>query len=259
MQSVDRALSIMEILARDGWSSVTDIARELEVHKSTVFRLVATLQSRGIVEQHAVTQKYRLGFAMVRLASGIRGEPDLVDVARPTLERLSEELDETVDLAVIEEGEVTNIDQASLSTSIVSVDWVGHRTPMHVAASGKVFLAFGDEDETEAFLRKPLEAVTERTVTDPALLRAQREEIRARGYAVTMGELEEGLNAVAAPICANDGSIIAVIVVSGPEYRMTEQRMPEAGRTVCEAAATVSRQLGWVGLVTVPPDDVAVG
>jgi DNA-binding IclR family transcriptional regulator len=258
VQSVDRALSIMEILARDGWSSVTDIARELDVHKSTVFRLVATMQRRGIVEQHAASQKYRLGFAIVRLASGLRGEPDLVEVARPTLERLSEELDETVDLAVIEEGEVTNIDQASLSTSIVSVDWVGHRTPMHVAASGKAFLAFGDQKETEAYLRGPLEPVTEWTVTDPALLRVELEEARERGYAVTMGDLEKGLNAVAAPVWASDGSVIAVIVVSGPEYRMTEERMPEVGRTVCEAAASVSRQLGWVGLLTAPPEKLVV-
>lgn len=259
VRSVDRALSIMEILARDGWSSVTDIARELEVHKSTVFRLVATMQRRGIVEQHAASQKYRLGFAIVRLANGIRGEPDLVEVARPALERLSEELDETVDLAVIEEGEVTNIDQASLSTSIVSVDWVGHRSPMHVAASGKAFLAFGDQDETEAYLRGPLEAVTERTVTDPAALRAQLEEARECGYATTAGDLERGLNAAAAPVWGSDGSVIAVVVVSGPEYRMTEERMPEVGRTVCEAAATVSRQLGWVGLVTAPPEDLVVG
>jgi len=259
VQSVDRALSIMEILARDGWSSVTDIARELEVHKSTVFRLVATMQRRGIVEQHAASQKYRLGFAIVRLASGIGGAPDLVEVARPTLERLSEELDETVDLAVVEEGEVTNIDQASLSSSIITVDWVGHRTPMHVVASGKVFLAFGDPGETDAFLRRPLERVTDRTVTDPDVLRAQFEETRERGYAITLGEFEEGLNALAAPVRSGDGSIIAVIVVSGPEYRMTEQRISEVALAVREAAASVSRQLGWVGLVTAPPDDIVVG
>ena len=246
VQSVDRALSIMEILARDGWSSVTDMARELEVHKSTVFRLVATLQRRGIVEQHPSTQKYRLGFAIVRLASGVRGDPDLIDVARPSLERLSEELDETVDLAVIEGGKATNIDQANLSSSIVAVDWVGHSSPMHVAASGKVFLAFGDQEETEAFLAAPLEAITPHTITDPELLREECRVIRERGYSVTCGELEEGLNAVAAPIYASDGSVVGVIVVSGPEYRMSEDRLPAAGAAVCEAAASVSRQLGWV-------------
>lgn len=246
VRSVDRALSIMEILARDGWSSVTDIARELEVHKSTVFRLVATLQRRGIVEQHPSTQKYRLGFAIVRLASGVRGNPDLVAVARPSLERLSEELDETVDLAVIEDGEVTNVDQANLSTSIVAVDWIGHRSPMHVAASGKVFLAFGDPIETEAFLAGPLDAVTPNTVTDPDVLREDLRTIGERGFSVTRGELEEGLNAVAAPIRASDGSVVAVIVVSGPEYRMSEDRLPAAAAAVCAAAGTVSRQLGWV-------------
>jgi IclR family transcriptional regulator, acetate operon repressor len=246
VRSVDRALSIMEILARDGWSSVTDIARELEVHKSTVFRLVATLQRRGIVEQHPSTQKYRLGFAIARLASGVRGNPDLIDVARPSLERLSEELDETVDLAVMEDGEVTNIDQANLSSSIVAVDWIGHRSPMHVAASGKVYLAFGDQAETEAFLARPLEAVTPKTITDPDLLREDLRMVRQRGFSITRGELEEGLNAVAAPIHASDGSVVAVIVVSGPEYRMNKDRLHAAGTAVCEAAATVSRQLGWV-------------
>lgn len=262
VQSVDRALSIMEILARDGWSSVTDIARELEVHKSTVFRLIATLQRRGIVEQHPSTQKYRLGFAIVRLASGVRGDPNLIEVARPCLEWLSEELDETVDLAMIEEGEVTNVDQANLSSSIVAVDWIGHRSPMHVAASGKVFLAFGDPAETEAFLAEPLEAVTPNTITDPDDLREDLRAIRERGFSITRGELEEGLNAVAAPVHASDGSVVAVIVVSGPEYRMSDDRLPDAGAAACEAAATVSRQLGWVTgsgavpVITVPRDHV---
>lgn len=258
VQSVDRALSIMEILARDGWSSVTEIARELEVHKSTVFRLLATLQRRGIVEQHAVTQKYRLGFAIARLAHGVRGNPNLVDLVRPTLERLSERLDETVDLAVIEDGEVTNIDQANLSTSVIAVDWVGHRSPMHVAASGKIFLAYGDQAETEAFLAGPLDALTPNTITDPAVLRAELVEIRERGFSMTRGELEQGLNAVAAPVFGSDGSVIAVIVVSGPEYRMNGERLTDAGVAVCEEAATVSHQLGWVnGAARQPADPVA--
>jgi IclR family transcriptional regulator, acetate operon repressor len=246
VQSVDRALSIMEILARDGWSSVTDVARELDVHKSTVFRLIATLQRRGIVEQHADTQKYRLGFAIARLASGVRGDPDLVEVARPALERLSEQLDETVDLAVIEDGQVINIDQANLSSSIVAVDWVGQRSPMHVAASGKVFLAFGDRAETEAYLAQPLQAMTPDTIPDPEVLRAQLAKVRAQGFSVTRGELEHGLNAVAAPVRDSAGAVMAVIVVSGPEYRMSEDRLLAAGAAVRAAAASVSHRLGWV-------------
>ena len=117
---------------------------------------------------------------------------------------------------------------------------------MHVAASGKVFLAFGDPAETEAFLAGPLDAVTPNTVTDPDRLREDLRTIRERGFSITRGELEEGLNAVAAPIHASDGSVVAVIVVSGPEYRTGEDRLHAAGEAASEAAATVSRQLGWV-------------
>jgi DNA-binding IclR family transcriptional regulator len=247
VRSVDRALSIMEMLARDGWSGVTEMARDLDVHKSTVSRLVATLERRGMVEQHPSTQRYRLGAAMLRLADGVRGDLAVAEVARPTCERLSTELDETVNLAVLELGEVVNIEQASLSTAIIAVDWVGHRSPLHVTASGKLFLALGDPAAVEALLGQPLARITAHSVTDADELRAELEQVRLLGYAVTVGELEEGLNAVAAPVRAADGSILAAIVASGPEYRVTPERIPELGAAIQDAADSVSRRLGWVG------------
>jgi DNA-binding IclR family transcriptional regulator len=244
VQSVDRALSIMEILARDGWSGVSEMARELDVHRSTVSRLLGTLERRGIVEQHPASQKYRLGFAIVRLADGVRGTQPVTEVARPTCERLSMELDETVNLAVLDDGEVVNIDQTNLSSAIIAVDWVGHRGPLHATASGKVFLAFGAPVTP---LAEPLERVTRHTLTDLASLRADLALVRQRGYSVTEGELEEGLNAVAAPVRDAEGEVVAAIVVSGPEYRVTAERIAEIGGSVGRAAAAVSHRLGWVG------------
>ena len=188
VQSVDRAISIMEILARDGWSGVTEIARELDVHKSTVFRLMATLEARGIVEQHAGSQKYRLGFAMVRLAAGIKGEVDLAEVARDACEALSAKTHETVNLAVMRDGEVVNLEQVNLSSAIIAVDWVGQFHPLHATATGKVFLAFGPDEFRASYLAQELPSLTPHTMTDPDLLREDLKLTRERGYALTVSE-----------------------------------------------------------------------
>lgn len=246
MQSVDRAISIMEILARDGWSGVTEIARELDVHKSTVFRLMATLEARGIVEQHAGSQKYRLGFAMVRLAAGIRGEVDLAQIARVVCEDLSAKTHETVNLAVLRDGEVVSIAQVNLSSAIISVDWVGQFHPLHTAATGKVFLAFGSDELRDGYLTPDLPSLTPHTLTDPELLRKDLEAVREQGYAITVSELEMGLNAVAAPVRQADGSVVAAIVTSGPEYRFHERDLHDVGGIVRAAAESISRRLGWL-------------
>ncbi|WP_052665953.1 IclR family transcriptional regulator [Nitriliruptor alkaliphilus] len=245
VQSVDRAISIMEILARDGWSGVTEISKELEVHKSTVFRLMATLEARGIVEQHAGSQKYRLGFAMVRLAAGISGDVDLAEIARDVCEDLSARTNETVNLAVLRDGEVVSIEQINLSSAIISVDWVGQFHPLHATATGKVFLAFGSGELHDGDTLD-LPSVTPHTLTDPELLRKDLEAVREQGYAITVSELEMGLNAVAAPVRQADGSLVAAIVISGPEYRFHERDLHDVGGLVRAAAESVSRRLGWL-------------
>jgi IclR family transcriptional regulator, acetate operon repressor len=247
VQSVDRALSIMEILARDDWSGVTEIAKELGIHKSTVFRLVSTLERRGFVEQHTSTQKYRLGFAIMRLAAGVRSALDLVQVARPICERLSEWAGETVNLAVLEGGEVVNVDQVNLSSSTVSVNWIGRRSALHATSTGKVFLAHASERTLEAYIGRGLRAVTERTITDADELRKHLAEVRDRGYAEALEELEVGLHAIAAPVYAHDDTVIAAVGVSGPSYRLVVERLDEVGRLTADSGVEISRGLGYLG------------
>jgi len=248
VQSVDRALVLLEILARDGWSGVTDLAAELGTHKSTVFRLLATLERRGLVEQHLDTQKYRLGFTIVRLAGAVRSAPDLMRYARPACERLSADVGETVNLAVLEGSEVVNIDQVNLSSAIVSVSWLGRRTPLHCTSNGKVFLAHMPEPIREEFLAAPLAAVTGHTITDPEILRPQLDAIRERGYGYTLQELELGLHAVAAPVRASDGSVLATICASGPSYRLRVEDIEAVGLRTRATADEVSRRLGFAGV-----------
>lgn len=247
IRSVDRAVSVLEILARDGSSGVTEIARELDVHKSTVSRLVGTLESRGLVVQHASTQKYRLGFAVARLAAGVRGEVDLAEAARGVCADLSEHLAETVNLAVLEDDEVISVEQVTLSSSLITTDWVGQRHPLHATASGKVFLAFGPDELRERVLRGRLVPYTRRTIATLPELRAHLDAIRAAGHATTLGELERGLHSAAAPVRDGDGQVVAAIVVSGPEYRLPKDSLDAVGRQVRDAADAVSLRLGWLG------------
>ncbi len=247
VQSVDRAITVMELLSSQGWSGVTEVANELDIHKSTAYRLLATLRDRGLVEQDAATEKYRLGFGMVLLASTVTGDLDIVRYARPICERLSDKTEETVTVTALEAEEAVIIHQSISTSSMMSVDWSGWHTPLHASAAGKVLLAYMTEERRRRILREPLESLTEHTVTDRDILQQQLQEIRATGYGRTIEELEVGINAVGAPILAADGAVIAAVAVSGPVFRLPEESVPEIGELVKEAAAEISRSLGFYG------------
>jgi IclR family acetate operon transcriptional repressor len=253
VQSVDRALSIMGILARDGWSGVTDIADELGVNKSTIFRLMFTLKRRGFVEQHRDSHKYRLGIAVTQLAGAVRSQLDIVQLARPVAERLSEGTREPVILATLEDGEVVNLGQVDLSSSALTVNWSGRRTAVHATSTGKALLAFSPAAVVDRHVAGTLQAFTPKTVTVGAQLREQLAKARRDGYAFTVEELEEGLNAVSAPILDGSGTAVAALCVTGPAFRLTEARIHELGPEVVEAATEISRAIGFVGELAHPP------
>jgi DNA-binding IclR family transcriptional regulator len=170
VQSVDRAVSVMEFLSRRGWSGVTEVARELDIHKSTAYRLLTTLRDRGLVEQDAATEKYRLGFGLVLLARAVRADLDILRCARPVCERLSERTRETVTIAVLEGDDAVVIHQSISRASALGVDWTGRHTPLHATAAGKIFLAYMPEDQLLRILEGPLERFTDNTIVDPASL-----------------------------------------------------------------------------------------
>ncbi len=246
LQSVRRALRALELIAEAGELGVSELGRRLDVHKATASRLIATLSERGIVERDPVTEKYRLGFGLIRLAGAAMAGLDLVRTARPVLEELAERTRETVNLGVLSGDGVVYIDQVTGTRSIVAVSWVGRRTPLHCTSNGKVLLAHLDDVERNQLLGGALERATPNTLTDPSKLRVQLEEIRIRGYAQTMEELEEGLNAVSAPVRRADGEVVAALSVSGPAFRMRPVDLPRMGHLTMEAATAISRRLGFV-------------
>ena len=247
VQSVDRAITVMEFLSRRGWSGVTEVSRELDIHKSTAYRLLTTLRDRGLVEQDAASEKYRLGFGLVLLARSVSADLDILRCARPVCERLSERTRETVTIAVLEGDDAVVIHQSISRASALSVDWTGRHTPLHATAAGKIFLLYMPEDQLLRVLEEPLERFTDDTIVDPASLKGHVREIRSSGYGYTVEELERGLNAVGAPIRSSNGAVVGAVSVSGPAFRLPPEAIPGIGELTKRAAAEISRCLGFQG------------
>lgn len=247
VQSVDRALSVLKLLAERGESSVTDLAQELGVHKSTASRLLSTLAAEDFVEQVDGAGSFRLSFGVLHLASAMLAEIDIVRTARPILEALSETTAETVNIAVLHNDQVVNVDQVIGSMAVVGANWVGRRLPLHCTSTGKVLLAFLDEQERDIHLGRPLQAYTDATITDADTLRDELAAVRDQRYALTVEELEAGLNAVAAPVFDHAGAVIAAVSVSGPAYRFNVGRLLQLAEDVQRAAEEIGLRLGYNG------------
>ncbi|MGW5637014.1 IclR family transcriptional regulator [Streptomyces sp. NPDC003832] len=245
MQSVDRAVSVLEILARLGEAGVTEIADELDVHKSTAFRLLGVLENRGLVAQAKDRGKYYLGAGMLRLAGAVAVRLDISQEGVPVCRELADELGETVNIAVLDEDAAVNIMQARGTASVTAQNWLGRRTPLHATSSGKVLLAHMAPTLREGLLARPLHRFTDRTITGAAMLRGELEAVVEQDYGITVEELELGLAAVAAPVRSHDGAVIAAISVSGPVYRLNADRLPKLAERTVAAGTELSRRMGY--------------
>ena len=244
VQSVDRALTILERLARSGEAGVTEIASEIGVHKSTAFRLVATLEAHRLVEQTEDRGKYRLGVGLLRLAGATTARLDLVQEARPVCRQLASDTGETVNIAVLSESSALYLDQVAGSSALQPHNWVGQHIPLHATSNGKVLLSGLNRQQCDAVLSN-LSAYTPLTITTKSKLRAELEQVREQGYALAVDELEVGLTAAAAPIRNAHGDVVASMSVSGPTFRISSDRVDEVVGRVVDAAEEVSHRLGW--------------
>ncbi|MFE5818904.1 IclR family transcriptional regulator [Streptomyces sp. NPDC056479] len=248
MQSVDRAISVLEILAQRGEAGVSEVAGEIDVHKSTAFRLLGALEARGLVEQAGERGKYRLGFGIVRLAGAVTGRIDITQQGRPVCERLAEELGETVNIAVMQEHYAINLYQVRGPGAVTAQNWVGQLTPLHATSSGKILLAHLPTKERTAVLTAAgMKKVTPHTITAKTKLEKNLADARERGYAFTLDELEIGLHAMAAPVRDRDGEVIAALSASGPAYRLTEERLHELSPMLLKGAQEISHRMGYLG------------
>jgi DNA-binding IclR family transcriptional regulator len=247
VQSVDRAVTVLELVAKHGEAGITEIAAELGVHKSTVSRLLSVLESRGMVEQLGDRGKYVIGFGIVRLAGAATGRIDLARLGHSSCQELADRLGETVNIAILDEDSAINITQAHGSAAVTAQNWTGQRTPLHATSSGKILLAHLAPDRRRKLLRRRLEEFTPRTITDADQLKVELEQVISDGYATCFEEFELGMHAVAAPVLNQSGDIIGAISASGPAYRLPRRRIKQVAGELSTVAGQLSEQLGYLG------------
>lgn len=247
VQSVDRALVILELMAEAGGAmGITDLAAQLEVHKSTASRLMATLEAHDLVEQLAERGKYRLGFGLMHLAGAANLSLDLIDVARPAMRQLVDAVGETANLAVLSEDAAFYVDQLVGKYALQAHSWVGQRIPLHATSNGKVLLAYSPQTLTESLIARGLTGYAPSTITDGDALRRDLEVVRERGWALADDELEQGLTAVAAPIFDQANEVVGSLSVSGPTFRIAS-KIDELATAAVHAARITSSRLGHRG------------
>jgi IclR family acetate operon transcriptional repressor len=237
--AVQRAVAILGELADARTELGTnEIARRTGINVSTISRILATLVSGGLVEHVAVTGRYRLGIGILRLANAVHERLDIRSLVRPHLAELASRTKETATLSIPGEHEAITLDFVQSPLSVRSVAEVGRISAAHATAVGKVFLAHGGR-----LPRGNLPAYTERTIADLAVLEVEVARTRERGWAEALGEREEDLNAVAAPVLTAAGQLVAILGVQGPAVRFNPRAMRSAAGLLIERATLISSTL----------------
>lgn len=239
--SVARALAVLDALAEtEPELGTNDIARRTGINASTVSRLLATLVDSGLVDHVQASGRYRLGLRLVQLGNRVVERLDLRDLAREQLEGLVAAAGETATLSVPGEGVAITVDFVAGPSSVQGVAQIGRPSVAHATATGKVMLAFAAGELPEG----PLHAFTARTITGGAALRAELAAVRQRGWAESLEEREDDLNAIAAPVQDARGALAAILGLQGPAFRFDPQAMSAALEPLRAAAGAVSAKLG---------------
>ena len=213
-----------------------------------------TLEQGGLLNRNAETQRYRLGIDLIGLAAQVVDYMDVPDVARPFLRSLAEDCQESVNLVVLDlppegsgrEPHVVNLEQfVPPARRVKNIGQVGRRMPPHCTAAGKVLLAYLPPDELATVLAGELASYTCRTISRAEDLKQELVQVRQQGYAVVEEELENGLNAVAAPIHDHRGQVVAAVSISGPAYRMVPRMLSELARHLAIVTGQISEEVGY--------------
>ncbi|HON34365.1 MAG TPA: IclR family transcriptional regulator [Synergistales bacterium] len=244
--SVAKALDILEILSHKRSAGITELARSLEVSKSTAFRILATLKAKGYVTQDQVTRQYMNSFKLFEMGNNVVKDMGLRKQAFPYLKELADKTGEAVNLAVLEGGSVVYIDKME-STSTIRADLnIGKRMPLYCTGLGKVFLAFLPEELARDILEKEdFKRYTPFTHQGVESLLSELREIRRDGFALDNEEYVEGLLCIAAPVWGFNDEVVAALSVAMPKYVYWDNRekMEMIRKNLMDASRSLSSDL----------------
>ena len=250
IQTVSNAVRLLEVFRDEEELGVTELSRRLALHKNNVFRLLATLEQQGYIEQSADNERYRLGVRCLELGQAYSRSRSLTRLARAALEKLAVQTAETAHLALMRDFEVVHVDGEQPDALIVTGLRVGRRLPLHCTALGKVLLGCAPDAVRKAYDREVvaagLEKRTPHTIEDGLKFFEELRTVAVRGFARDHGECEAGLRCAAAPVLDFSGRVVAALSVSGPAFRVSEEKLlAELAPAVVAAAEGLSRELGF--------------
>lgn len=226
---------------------VTELSKRLKLHKNNVFRLLATLESRGYIEQNKATENYRLGLKALELGQTFIKQMGLLRQAKPILEQMVDESNETSYVAIYKENHIVYLDVVETNLTVRVVSRVGSRLPAYCTASGKIHMAYMTDEELDELMTKMnFVQHTPTTICDPDAMRTELVKVREQGYAFDDEEMDAGVRCIAAPIRDYTRRIVGAISISGPTMRVSNSRVEsELVPLVLKASEELSTRLGY--------------
>ncbi|MFQ5665833.1 MAG: IclR family transcriptional regulator [Candidatus Binatia bacterium] len=248
IQSVSHALDVLEQFTDQADElGVTDLSKRLKLHKNNVFRLLATLEARGYIEQNKASENYRLSIGCLRLGQRFVAQMGLLRQARPVMNEIAKASRETAFLAVLRDQAVVLLDAVEAEQPVRLISRIGNSLPLHCTAVGKLYLAFSD-DALRAALPETLQKFTEKTIVDRQALGPQLKKVGENGYAIELGEHLEDVRSVAVPVRDYTRAVVGSLAVSGPAYRLSQERLDkEVVPLMLKAGRELSTRLGFDG------------
>ncbi|MEW9050106.1 MAG: IclR family transcriptional regulator [Neobacillus sp.] len=246
LSSLKNALRILNSFSMDEpEKKISEISSSLGLNKSTVSRTMATLASEGFVYKDPETKKYRLGLSILTLSGVVNSSMDIHRESQPILNRLVETLGETAHISVLDHLDVIYLHKVECNHPVRFLTHVGRRNPAYCTSSGKVLLAYSNDDVLDRVIEKGLNKYCKNTITNPKLLRAHLLEVKKNGYASSVEEILDGVTSIAAPIFDFRGNVIAALSVVGPKQRLQSHKIQSIAKKVISAALEVSARLGY--------------
>ena len=247
IKSIKRAIQVLNsFTSKEGELGVTELSKRLNLHKSTVHRILVTLSNEGVVVKNQVSQKYNLGIILFKWGCIVQNKMETRNSALPIMKDLAQRTEESVDLNIISGRNRVSIEKIESSNDIRRVIKLGETLPLYTGGSGKVLLSSWPDEEIKKFIQEEkLISFTPNTITDPVKLLGNLKEIREKGYGIGIEERIPGATSMGAPILNYTGKVVASISISGPTTRFTEQKIPIFISLVKEAAMKISVLLGY--------------